>query len=49
MGRARILVIDDDELIADSFRLVLAAEGYDVESVGSASGVNSESSLVTSR
>src|SRR5262245_24605122 len=38
MGRARILVIDDDELIADSFRLVLAAEGYDVESVGSASG-----------
>jgi signal transduction histidine kinase len=38
MGRARVLVIDDDDLIADSFRLVLAAEGYDVETVGSASG-----------
>ena len=37
MGRARVLVIDDDDLIADSFRLVLTAEGYDVEAVGSAS------------
>src|SRR5262245_11842308 len=37
MGRARVLVIDDDDLIADSFRLVLTGEGYDVETVGSAS------------
>jgi signal transduction histidine kinase len=37
MGQARVLVIDDDELIADSFRLVLSAGGYAVESVGSAS------------
>jgi signal transduction histidine kinase len=34
MGRRRVLVIDDDELIADSFRLVLEGEGYGVETVG---------------
>lgn len=36
MGRGRVLVVDDDELITDSFRLVLEAEGYGVETVGSA-------------
>ncbi len=35
MGRARVLVIDDDELIGDSFRLVLEAEGYTVVTAGS--------------
>ncbi|MBI4014115.1 MAG: response regulator [Candidatus Rokubacteria bacterium] len=37
MGRARVLVIDDDELITDSFRLVLEGEGYTVQTVPSAS------------
>ena len=36
MGRGRVLVVDDDELITDSFRLVLEAEGYGVETVRSA-------------
>jgi FixJ family two-component response regulator len=37
MGRTRVLVIDDDELITDSFRLVLEGEGYTVQTVPSAS------------
>src|SRR5690242_17247858 len=36
MGRGRVLVIDDDELITDSFRLVLEGEGYAVRTVPSA-------------
>jgi signal transduction histidine kinase len=36
MGRGRVLIVDDDELITDSFRMVLEAEGYDVETAGSA-------------
>lgn len=37
MGRGRVLVIDDDDLITDSFRLVLEGEGYTVQTVASAS------------
>jgi signal transduction histidine kinase len=35
MGRRRVLVIDDEALITDSFRLVLEAEGYSVETAAS--------------
>jgi signal transduction histidine kinase len=35
MGRRRVLVIDDEALITDSFRLVLEAEGYTVETAAS--------------
>src|SRR5262245_12622564 len=37
MGRRRVLVIDDDELITDSFQLVLEAEGYVVRTAPSGS------------
>jgi two-component system, NtrC family, sensor histidine kinase HydH len=37
MGRRRVLVIDDEELITDSFRRVLEAEGYTVATAASAS------------
>src|SRR5262245_27861687 len=37
MGRRRVLVIDDDELVTDSFRLVLDAEGYIVRTAPSGS------------
>jgi two-component system sensor histidine kinase HydH len=37
MGRRRVLVIDDEALITDSFRLVLEAEGYTVETAASGS------------
>ncbi len=35
MGGRRVLVIDDEALITDSFRLVLEAEGYTVETAAS--------------
>jgi two-component system NtrC family sensor kinase len=37
MGRRRVLVVDDEALITDSFRLVLEAEGYSVETAASGS------------
>ncbi len=37
MAEGRILVIDDEESIADSFRAVLQEEGYTVRTAGSAS------------
>ena len=37
MAEGRILVVDDEESIADAFRVVLQKEGYGVRTVGSAS------------
>ena len=36
MAEGRILVVDDEESVADSFRVVLQEEGYTVRTAGSA-------------
>jgi NtrC-family two-component system response regulator AlgB len=36
MAEGRILVVDDEESVADSFRAVLQEEGYTVRTAGSA-------------
>src|SRR5262245_29375585 len=42
MADGRILVVDDEESIADSFRAVLQEEGYTVRTAGSASRAMAE-------
>ncbi|HLC40474.1 MAG TPA: sigma-54 dependent transcriptional regulator, partial [Methylomirabilota bacterium] len=37
MSKGRILIVDDEETIADSLELILGGEGYAVKSVGTAS------------
>src|SRR5262249_8451574 len=42
MAEGRILVVDDEESIADSFRVVLQEEGDTVRAAGSAAGARAE-------